>query len=846
MVPGVLPTDPELTGNPASKSGLNYADEDGDSGVSRDNFYYIDGINVTDGATGKFGANLNTEVIQEQKVLTGGIPSEFIGAPGLVSNVVLKSGSNAFHGSVNYFFQNDSLVAKDKNAPDQTFSRYDTAFTLGGPIFQDKAWFFGSLRRLKRTDSIAALDNPDEILREPETTETQGYARGTWSPTSNDTVSFTFLNDPLDRTGSPLRNISNTRDLTREAGGNRYNVTYSRMFGMDVLVDVAYNQHEGRLDELALLRESQNDVIFRGTDDRTLEQEQMGGEEEDEFTSRDTKTFKAGFNWNVEQHTVKAGVILGENRLFLNELLNGDNSFNSFANHLSGLTMEQFESGVFSDSTWESRNPSDYNGFIGEINGLSNRDAFYGAYDTDGNGTITPEELAENMVFDSTSGNPHGAVNYGRTSQVQDGPQDYKAESIQFYVQDSFQMGDWVFNAGVRTERYEHFASDNTTSIYTFPWTFGPRLSAVYDVKGDGSQKISAFYGRYFDPIRTNMTSFAGQLTGNIRHEQVWAGGGGLGQWVTYRVRGGAQNPDAFFAPTTKTPWTEDIQIGYEIQLADDMSFETVFTKRRTRDILEDYDMSIYTFRDDGSTNYPGDPDHPDSLFLGLDYFGYSSFPESNFVIATLAGAERNYKGLEFIFRKRYSDNYQFYASYTWNNMDGNSNSDSNADLQGDLLELDPRAPGNFGDQPGSIRHLMKFGGSYLFDMGLEVGGGVLWNSGTVSSLTRKQYGRNLPLLVPAGEEFEFAGFENRWLEPGNVGILTNPSWAEANLRVQYHINRGGAVGAQVFADVFNVFNNQNASRSQDLLAGTGSTAFGEGIKFIKPSRLFLGVRLIF
>ncbi len=89
LVPGVLPDDPESPGNPASKSGLNYRDIGGDAGVSRDNFYYIDGINVTDGVSGTFGANLNTEIIQEQQVLTGGIPAEYVGAPG-DEPVVLK------------------------------------------------------------------------------------------------------------------------------------------------------------------------------------------------------------------------------------------------------------------------------------------------------------------------------------------------------------------------------------------------------------------------------------------------------------------------------------------------------------------------------------------------------------------------------------------------------------------------------------------------------------------------------------------------------------------------------------------------------------------------------------
>ena len=173
LVPGVLPDDPDSPGNPASKSGLNYRDIGGDSGVSRDNFYYIDGINVTDGVSGTFGANLNTEIIQEQQVLTGGIPAEYVGAPGVLSSVITKSGTNRISGSVNYFFQNDGLVAENRNASDQEFSRFDTALTAGGPIVENEAWFFGSYRRLGRNDTVVALDGVDVIRTvEPRTSST--------------------------------------------------------------------------------------------------------------------------------------------------------------------------------------------------------------------------------------------------------------------------------------------------------------------------------------------------------------------------------------------------------------------------------------------------------------------------------------------------------------------------------------------------------------------------------------------------------------------------------------------------------------------------------------------------
>ena len=103
-------------------------------------------INVTDPVTGTFGANLNTEIIQEQKVITGGIPAEYVGAAGLISTVITKSGSNRYSGSANYFFQNDNFVAENEHTPGATFSTDDTAFTIGGPVVKDKLWGFGSFR----------------------------------------------------------------------------------------------------------------------------------------------------------------------------------------------------------------------------------------------------------------------------------------------------------------------------------------------------------------------------------------------------------------------------------------------------------------------------------------------------------------------------------------------------------------------------------------------------------------------------------------------------------------------------------------------------------------------------
>ena len=159
----------------------------------------------------------------------------------------------------------------------------------------------------------------------------------------------------------------------------------------------------------------------------------------------------------------------------------------------------------------------------------------------------------------------------------------------------------------------------------------------------------------------------SGSLIGLLFTEQVFIGD----RWIKYRTRGGAVQQDAFFAPTTKTPYTDELQFGYQIDLGRNMSFETSLYRRETRDVIEDYDMSLYA----------GDPADSGDFYLGLDYFGYDSIPPSNFVIATLAGGERNTDGIDLVFRKRYANNWQGLLSYTFTDAEGNTNSDSNASM---------------------------------------------------------------------------------------------------------------------------------------------------------------------
>src|SRR3546814_7139111 len=105
---------------------------------------------------------------------------------------------------------------------------------------------------------------------------------------------------------------------------------------------------------------------------------------------------------------------------------------------------------------------------------------------------------------------------------------------------------------------------------------------------GDGRSKVWGFYGRYYDPIRNDMTDFAGAGAGPVYDEQIFLGD----RWLTFRSRGPG---DAIFSPTTKTPYTDELVLGYSTTFGQNMNLSVIYTKRETKDIFEDYDLGLYS-----------------------------------------------------------------------------------------------------------------------------------------------------------------------------------------------------------------------------------------------------------
>ncbi len=118
--------------------------------TSAENVYVVEGINTTDTGFGGVSTNLPNEFIAETEIITGGYNAEFGRATGGIVNVVTKSGSDQFRGSVFGYFTPGALVSDAKTIQREGSSidtaanldyAYDVGAEVGGPIIPKKLWF---------------------------------------------------------------------------------------------------------------------------------------------------------------------------------------------------------------------------------------------------------------------------------------------------------------------------------------------------------------------------------------------------------------------------------------------------------------------------------------------------------------------------------------------------------------------------------------------------------------------------------------------------------------------------------------------------------------------------------
>src|SRR5215471_16410414 len=119
------------------------------SGTREDSTNYLfDGINLSDMLQNQITFQPNIDMIREFKVQTNAFNAEYGRNAGIIINAVSKQGTNSLHGSAFEFVRNDKFDAKNffdrPDLPIPPFKRNVYGYSIGGPIVQNKTFFFTS------------------------------------------------------------------------------------------------------------------------------------------------------------------------------------------------------------------------------------------------------------------------------------------------------------------------------------------------------------------------------------------------------------------------------------------------------------------------------------------------------------------------------------------------------------------------------------------------------------------------------------------------------------------------------------------------------------------------------
>jgi hypothetical protein len=239
--------------------------------------------------------------------------------------------------------------------------------------------------------------------------------------------------------------------------------------------------------------------------------------------------------------------------------------------------------------------------------------------------------------------------------------------------------------------------------------------------------------------------------------------------------------------PKLRGQYIDEIVLGYEREIRPNTTLGVKVLHRNLGNVIEDFlvisEGNYFIANPGGGT-----------LGKTLAFYDYTEAPAPK--------AERKHTSVELSMRKRFSDNWQFLASYVWQKLEGNYD----GTFQNSTGQLDPNINSAFdygdflvnayGPLTNERKHQVKLDGSYTFSGaldGLTLGGSFR----TFSGYPQNAYGYS----------FLYANWEYFLAPRGSLGNA--PVEWEGDFHFGYPIKIGGRARANILLDVFNLFNRQ-------------------------------------
>ena len=763
---------------------LNYGIQvDGSSGA--DNRYLIDGVDTTNLATGQSGKVLRPDFIQEVQVKASGYNAEYRAAIGGVVSAITKSGSNQWHGSGGGYYSSDSLlgnvrptlqldpsnqkIAEYVNAPQDKFTNVEGVSDLGGPVLQNRAWFY--------------------VAYDPQSTTT----KRTVTFRSNNQIE-TFSSKPIDQ-------------------------------------DVNYNVTSQLLKNLRLRFAASNERVKGGLGLPNIQTNGTSTSNPALFPSptwndRFNDSYSSVFDWVPESHTY-ANLTLTAYRYGSHD----DGTFSDALRHTFSGSNFQFtnipsnlqEVSGYADAPSSSRQVRDNFGSFDVNADVTRYQNWHGSHTIKGG--IQFERQTNNVLSGSQA--PTVALSWDASYSTVDGrvvrgqygyytvsrlytQGDVHADIVGLFAQDQWTVNNRLtLNLGLRGENEDvpSYRPENPGIHFGFGQKIAPRVGFAWDVKGDSQWKVYGDYGVFYDILKLTIGRV---MTGADRWINYYytldtfnwpsincqgpPGTGCPGNFIAlFDNRSVANDPsDNLVDPNLKPTQTREFTLGLDHELTKTMSVGTRFVYKWAPEVIESVCQFVPTGEACGINN-------PGQGTIGKYPFGMN-FPAQPLPV-------RDYDGLEFRLQKRYSNHWSADASYLlsrlWGNWSGVASSDeavhclqANSCLAFNFLyySFDASGKPSYGPLGTDRPNQLKLQGTYDLPWGTTVGVNFLAENGTPRST----------IIMQLSDGTNFFPYGR-----GNLG--RTPFLTQTDLLIQQPFRIARSIHASVGVNVINLFDQMTA-----------------------------------
>jgi hypothetical protein len=756
----------------------------------RQNTYILNGANVTDNTNN--GASqffFDVDSFEEMQVEINSHSAE-VQTPGMVLNIVPKSGTNRLAGTASLYYGgdqiqsdnvDDDLRALGVNRASNLHQYLDTGFDLGGPIFRDRVWFWGGYRYQEVENFITGTTNPDGSFPIDRTYLWYPSAKINWKPVESHNLSGYFnmaQKKRFKRSLSALRPVETTHDQQGAPVARLFTIRDDWTVTPNLLVSVKVNVMDQGFELKA-----QQGVDVQNTPARMDAATGIWADAPpNEFgIGKDLRAVAATasyfFDRGAGQHDFKFGVDISRFRAFGNQ------------------------GGSVAQTTY----PADH------------RLIFFN------------DQPLEVFLFAS-------------------GAQSVRNPTRSAFAQDSWKLGRATFNLGARwdwqanslagvTAPRSRFFQEAVTQQETgnlIAWnTVAPRLGVIFDVAGNAKTLLKASYSRYYWQLWTEKGSQA-SLAGDRSLRYQWIDRNGDRQFSIDETGDLLAVDDPATRPVTIDPdlapnRTDEVTAGVTRELMADTSVTASFMYRKDTDLdwrinpnLSPSDYTPVTGRDPGVDGRLNTADDGGPLvFYEVSTAKRALSP--NF-ITTRRGFEQEYQGFEVTVHRRLVNRWQAVGSFTAGVQQENYGPGSFQNPQDIDLINETRIA-------SSTPYVAKLMGSYVLPFNLTVSGFYQFVSGT-------HFTRTVNSTSALG----------RSLNQGNVAVLTGPrnedSYDALNImdvRAAYDVPWSAARLSLQF-DVFNLLNVNTITNSQTL----SGAAYGRVIEFVPPRIFRFGAKVRF